>query len=112
MVNFEITKQQKVLEVNNEMCHNYYFLVYGRMYNENKTRYRKFKYIEWFDIFDVMEFFEKEYITQKDVKEYLNNLENVYLTNIENYNDEKHLKEFYAYCNETIENYNRINRRY
>ena len=112
MVDFEITKKQKVLEVNNEMCHNYYFLVHGRIYNEDKTRYRKFKYIEWFDIFDIMEFFEKEYITQEDVKEYLNNLENGYLTNIENYNDEKHLKEFYAYCNETIENYNRINRRY
>lgn len=112
MVNFEITKKQKILEVNNDMCHNYYFLIYGRIYNENKTRYRKFKYIEWFDIFDVMEFFNKEFITKQDIKEYLNNIENGYLTNIENYNDEKHLKEFYKYCNETIENYNKINRRY
>lgn len=109
MVDFEITKQQKILEVNNDMCHNYYFLVYGRIYNEGRTRMRKFKYVQWFDIFDVQEFFEdKEWITQEDVREYLNNLEVPYLYNIKDYNDEKGLKEFYEYCNETIENYNRV----
>ena len=112
MVNFEITKKQKILEVNNDMCHNYYFLIYGRIYNENKTRYRKFKYIEWFDIFDVMEFFDKDFITKEDIKEYLNNIENGYLTNIENYDDKNKIEEFYKYCNETIENYNKINGRY
>lgn len=108
MVDFEITKTKKLLEINNSMCHNYYFIVYGRMYNKEKTRMRKFKYIQWFDIFDVMEFFEIDIITKEDVKEYLNNLENTYLLNIKNYNDEKGLKEFYNYCNETINNYNEI----
>lgn len=75
MVDFEITKKQKLLEINNDMCHNYYYLIYGRIYNENKTRYKKFKYVEWFDIFDVQEFFEdKEYITKKDVEEYRDNI--------------------------------------
>lgn len=108
MVNFEITKQQKILEINNDMVHNYYFLIHGRIYNEGKTRMRKFKYVQWFDIFEIMDFFEKEFITQKDIKEYLNNLENSYLLNIKDYNDEKGLKEFYNYCNETIENYNKM----
>lgn len=109
MVNVEITKRQKLLEVNNDMCHNYYYLIHGRIYNESKTRIRKFKYVEWFDIFDVQEFFEdKEWITQGDVKEYLNNLEIPYLYNIKDYNDENDLKEFYNYCNETIKNYNNI----
>ena len=108
MVNFEITKQQKILEINNDMCHNYYFLIHGRIYNEGKTRMRKFKYVQWFDIFEIMDFFEKEYVTKQDVKEYLNNLENSYLLNIKDYNDEKGLKEFYNYCNETIENYNKM----
>ena len=108
MVDFEITKTQKIKEVKNDMCHNYYFLILGRIYNEGKTRMRKFKYVQWFDIFDVQEFFEeKEFITEKDVREYLNNLEVPYLYNIKDYNDEKGLKEFYAYCNETIENYNK-----
>lgn len=110
MVDFEITKRQKIREVNNSMCHNYYFLVYGRIYNEGRTRMRKFKYVEWFDIFDVQEFFkDKEWITQEDVREYLNNLEVPYLYNIKDYNDEKGLKEFYNYCNETINEYNKCN---
>ena len=108
MIDFEITKIRKVYEQNNDMCHNYYFVICGRIYNDGKTRMRKFKYVEWFDIFDVMEFFEKDFVTKKDVREYVNNLENGYLYNIKDYNDERGLKEFYNYCNETIKNYNDI----
>ena len=109
MVDFKITKTQKIKEVNCDMCHNYYFLIHGRIYNEGKTRYRKFKYVVWFDIFDVQDFFEdKEIIKYDDVLEYLGNLEVPYLYNIKDYNDEKGLKNFYEYCNETIENYNKV----
>ena len=108
MVDFEITKRKKLLETNNDMAHNYYYLIYGRIYNKDKTRYRKFKYVEWFDIFDLQEFFEKNIIYQDDIKEYLNNLENAYLLNLKDYNDIEGLKEFYNYCNETIKNYNNI----
>ena len=89
------------------MCHNYYYLIYGRIYNESKTRYRKFKYVEFFDIFDLQEYFEKDFITKEDIANYLNDIENVYLMNIKDYNDQKTINEFYAYCNETIENYNK-----
>ena len=103
MVNFEITKKQKLLEVNNDMCHNYYYLIYGRIYNENKTRYRKFKFVEWFDIFDMQEYYEKDFITNTEIKAYVNNLIDSigcsYIDDIKNYNDEKGLKEFYNYCN-------------
>lgn len=112
MVNFEITKKQKLLEVNNDMCHNYYYLIYGKIYNENKTRYRKFKFVEWFDIFDMQEYYEKDFITNTEIKAYVNNLIDSigcsYIDDIKNYNDEKGLKEFYNYCNETIKNYNNI----
>lgn len=108
MVDFEITKTKKLLETNNEMAHNYYYLIYGRIYNEEKTRMRKFKFVEWFDIFDLQEYFEKDIITKEDIKNYLNDLEIGYLTNLKSYNDIEGLKEFYNYCNETIENYNRI----
>lgn len=112
MVNFEITKKQKLLEVNNDMCHNYYYLIYGRIYNENKTRYRKFKFVEWFDIFDMQEYYEKDFITNTEIKAYVNNLIDSigcsYIDDIKNYNDEKGLKEFYNYCNDTIKNYNNI----
>lgn len=108
MVNIEYTKINKILEVNNDMAHNYYYIYYGRIYNENKTIYKKFKYIEWFDIFDLQEYYEKDYITKEDIKNYANTLENGFLLSIKDYNDTEHLKEFYNYCNDTIKNYNKI----
>ena len=109
MVDYEYTKVAKLHEVNNDKAHNFYYIYYGRIYNEDKTRYRRFKFVEWFDIFDVQEYFEKEYITRNDIKEYANVLtDNVYLASIRDFNDTKHLKEFYEYCNDTIKNYNSI----
>ena len=107
-MNIEYTKINKILEVNNDMAHNYYYVYYGRIYNENKTRYRKFKYVEWFDIFDLQEYYEKDIINKEDIRNYAETLENSYLLSIKDYDDTKHLKEFYNYCSETIKNYNRI----
>ena len=108
MVNFEYTKVNKIYEVNNDKCHNYYYIYYGRIYNKEHTRYRKFKYIEWFDIFDLMEYFEKDKVTKQDIKDYADSIENAWLLHIKDYEDTKGLKEFYDYCNETIRNYNSI----
>lgn len=108
MVNVEYTKIQKINEVNNDMVHNYYYIYYGRIYNQEHTKYRKFKYIYWFDIFDVQEFFEKDVITKQDVREYALNIENNYIYNIKDYEDKESLKKFYKNCNETIRKYNKI----
>jgi hypothetical protein len=109
MVNYEYTKINKIHEVNNDKVHNFYYIYYGKIYNEDKTRYRKFRYVEWFDIFDVQEFYDKDYITKEEIREYAYNLaDHYYLTSINDYNDKKHLKEFYEYCNDTIRNYNSI----
>ena len=109
MVDFEITKKQKILEVNNDKAHNFYYLVYGRIYNKEKTRYRKFKFVEWFDIFDLQEYFEKEYITEDDIKQYVNELiDTTNITNIKDYYDTEGLKNFYDYCNDTIRRYNNV----
>ena len=108
MVDFKITKIEKIKEICNSSCWNFYYVYYGRIYNEQKTKYKKFKYIFWFDIFDVLEFYEKDSVKKEEIKDYAKQLENIYLLNIENFNDEKHLQEFYNYCNETIENFNKI----
>lgn len=109
MVDFKITKKQKILEVNNDKAHNFYFLIYGRIYNKEKTRYRKFKFVEWFDIFDLQEYFEKEYITEDDIKQYVNELiDTTNITNIKDYYDKQGLKNFYDFCNDTIRRYNNI----
>ena len=107
-MNIKYTKINKLHEQNNDMCHNFYYIYYGRIYNEDNTKYRKFKYIEWFDIFDVQEYYDKDYITEEDIRNFALNLENCYLLEIKDYNDNENLKEFYKYCNETIRNYNEI----
>lgn len=116
MVNFEITKTQKIKEVNNSMCHNYYYIAYGRIYNESKTKYRKFKFIEWVDIFDILEYYDTNYVTDEEIKNYIIDVifgaTCAHTDNIKSFDDEKGLKSFYSYCNETIENYNKIAKKY
>lgn len=108
MVDFKYTKINKIYEVNNDMCHNYYYIYYGKIYNKDHTRYRKFKYVDWFDIFDVCEYEEKEYATKNDIHNYAISIENSYLLDIKDYDDVEGLKKFYNFCNETINNYNKI----
>ena len=110
----KITKKQKLLEINNEMCHNYYYLVHGRIYNDDKTAYRKFKFISWFDIFDVDEYFNgddgDDPITKEMIMEYLDECIWATITMIKDYDDEVSLKYFYDICNESIIRYNEIAR--
>lgn len=43
--------------------------------------------------------------TLQDIKDYLNNIENIHLLNIKSYDDIKGLNEIYKYCNKTIKRY-------
>lgn len=105
----ELTKSKKLLEVNNCMCHNYYYLFYGRIYNKNKTRFRRFKFVTITDAEDVFEYYEKDFLTNKEIKNYIDEYawttcdsQAYYL--IKSYDD---CQEFYDWCNETIDKYNR-----
>ena len=53
----KITKTEKLQEINNSMVHNFYYLIHGRIYNDEKTRYKKFKFVLFFDAFDIQEYF-------------------------------------------------------
>lgn len=108
MVDFKITKTKLLKEHITDMAHNYYVLKYARIYNEDKTKYRKIKWIEFFDIFDVMEYFEINRVTKEDVKNYYNDLEAPIDIYLKNYDDKEGLKDLYKYCNETIEKYNKL----
>ena len=105
----ELTTHKKILEVNNSMCHNYYYVQYGRIYNAEHKRYRKFKFVEWFDIFDVMEYFEKDSVTQQEIAEFANetawSMCEMFANSIKSYDD---CKEFYELCNKTINDYNGV----
>lgn len=104
----ELTTHKKILEVNNSMCHNYYYVQYGRIYNADKTSFRRFKFVFWFDIFEVMEYFEKDAVSKQDIVEYAYEIAwgtcETYNGLIKSYDD---CGAFYDWCNETINDYNK-----
>lgn len=105
----KITKKNKLLEQNNEMCHNYYYLINGKILNDEKKRYRPFKFVLSFDVFEIQEYFEQDYYTKENLRDYINMLCDYYLQFIKSYDD---CKEFYEMCNESINSYNQtMNRR-
>ena len=104
----ELTKLEKLLEVNNSMCHNFYYLQYGRIYNKDKTEFRRFKFVEWADINDICDYLDKDFVTDKDIRFVMS----IYAW--ENCDSQEGLiksfdncQAFYDWCNETIERYNR-----
>lgn len=107
----KITKTSKLLEVNNDMVHNFYYLVNGRIINESKTKYKKFRFVLFYDVFDLQEYFENDdnenvVITKDMEKQYRDDLIFNMVDTIKSYDD---TKDFYELCNDTIKNYNRIN---
>jgi hypothetical protein len=112
----KITKREKLYEMNNEMCHNFYYLVHGRFYNDDKTAYRKFKFVVWFDIFDIDEYFngddgDEVYdipITNNMIMEYLDECIWAMVNIVSDYNNENQLRYFYQHCNDSIRRYNEI----
>lgn len=102
--NVKITKTSKLLEVNNYMVHNFYYLVHGRIINENKTKYKKFRFVLFYDVFELQEYFETDDKITKDMeKEYRDYLIFNMVDTINSYDDTKY---FYELCNDTIKNYN------
>ena len=102
----KITKKQKLYEINNEMCHNFYYLIHGRIYNQNKTRYKKFKFILFFDIFDIMEFYEIDFFDNNYIKDYIDEMIFSFTQFIDSY---ENCNYFYEICNDSIKKYNSLN---
>lgn len=104
----ELTTRNKLLEVNNDICHNFYYLQYGRIYNADKSQFRRFKFVLWFDIFDVMEYFEKDAVSKQNIDEFANEIAwstiETFQNGIKSFDN---CQVFYDMCNETIENYNK-----
>lgn len=107
-----ITKMRLIREVNNDMCHNFYYEVRFRIYT-GKTHYYKGNFVIWFDTDDLaMEYPEKDIYTKADIRNYANELAWGFmdLAPRKNINAET-LRPFYEECSRTIDNYNG-NRRY
>ena len=107
-MNIKITKRETIYTQYNDMVSNEYWLVYGKVYNQDKTLSRKFKLVVMIDLFDVMEYFEKNTISEKNKKEYVDIITESYTSYINSFDD---MKEFYNVCNETIINFNNFIKR-
>lgn len=105
----ELTRLEKIWEVDTSMCHNYYYLQHGRIYNADKTEFRRFKFVVWNDIENICEYYDKYFVTNEEIKRYMGeyawetcDVEADYL--IKSYDD---CQAFYDWCNETIKEFNR-----
>lgn len=101
----KITKRTLLYEQKNDKCYNFYYDVHGRIINAERTKYKKFSFVVWFDIFDVQEYCDKDSVTKADIKDLLDCLISGNLELIKSYED---CKEFYAMCRETVEHYNKM----
>ena len=104
-MNIKVTKRTKLNEVNNDMCHNWYYLINGKIINDEGTRYRPFRFVVWFDVFDVMENAGKDSYNKKDIAEYLDTIIFSYTDMIRGYEPEQ-CRDFFEQCNQSIKNYN------
>lgn len=104
----ELTTRKKLLEVNNDMCHNFYYLQHGRIYNADKSQLRRFKFVLWFDIFDVMEYFKKDVVSKQEIDEFANEVawgtSETFKNGIISFDN---CQAFFDMCNKTIKDYNK-----
>lgn len=101
----KITKRSLLHEMNNSMCHNFYFLVNGQIINEAAKRYRKFRFVVWFDCEEVAEFYDLDKIGKADVMEFLDERISCNVDMIHSYDN---TTDFYGYCRESIEHWNEV----
>jgi hypothetical protein len=106
-MNVKITKRKLWHELNCDKCHNYYFAYWGRIYNDENTKYKRFSFIVFFDAFELQEYYSEreDEITNKDIQEYADVLADSFIAIIKSYDD---CKDFYDMCNCSIESYNKI----
>lgn len=104
----ELTKHMKIHEVNNYMCHNFYYVQHGRIYNADHTRFRRFRFVLWFDINDVCEYFDKDVVTVQEISRYATETGWSYCdNNIDLIGSFEDYHRFYKWCNDTINHYNK-----
>ena len=107
----KITRRELLRHDNNEMVTNWFYLVHGRLHNDDDTRYRKFKFVVWIDGEDLWFYDgdddstnEEEKWSYVPVDEYLNYYCIPSFTDlIRSYDD---CNEFYDACIDSINNWN------
>lgn len=103
----QITKMRLIREVNNCMCHNFYYEVRFRVYT-SATHYYKGNFVVWFDTEELAEHYEgKKRITKKDIRNYAEETAWAFLGMAPDRNvNADTMRPFYADCRRTINDYN------
>lgn len=105
-----VTKIRLIREVNNCMCHNFYYEIRFRVY-ATPTHFWKGNFVEWFDTNDLAEYYDKDTFSKKDIREYIEMLACDFLTSAPRKNiNRETMRSFYDICRKSIENYNEHNR--
>lgn len=96
----KITKKINLLSVHNEWVSNEYFLVHGKIYNADKTYYKRFKFVVWIDCADLWDCENDMPIPLKD------GLENSIFCMVDRIHSFEDADDFFEACNATIEWWN------
>lgn len=101
----KVTKRQLLRRRQNDMENNWYYLIHGRIYNADKTRYRKYRFVVMFDGDDLWEYYRKDNISEREISEYVDEMIFSFTQYIKGYND---VQEFVEICNQSIRRYNSV----
>ena len=71
--------------------------------NDEGTRYRRFHFVVWFDIFDLQDHYDADCISQKQIMDYVTECAYAMTELIRSYDDCGY---FYEVCRESIDRYN------
>lgn len=98
----KITRKQELYKQCSDMVSNYYYLIYGRIINNDNSKYKKFRFIIKFDGYDLADYFEEEKV---NISLYLDILIEGFISAINSYEDTDY---FYNMCINSIQQYNEM----
>lgn len=100
----KITTANKIYEFRNRSIFNYYYLICGRLINDENSKFRPFKFVLYFDTNDVGEHANKlpKYVDKKDISNYIDYITSEFFGMINSYDD---CTKFFNICKRTIDDY-------
>ena len=105
----ELVSCVKHYEVNNDKCHNFYFLATVRIWTERNTYFRR-RFMVWFDTDDLADWYtDKERFSKADIKAFARELAWNFVASLSVKTGsvtKESLQKFTADCAETIYRFN------
>lgn len=100
-----ITKKRLLGEVNNSMCHNWYYEYHFRLFNTDDTYFHG-HFVLWFDIDEICEYFGTDHVTKKQIAEYADEIGWNFLASAPDEVTKEKVRPFWEMCRDTIRKHN------